>query len=86
MAILHLYEDEGDNYNYEQGSFATIHMAWNESTRQLTLDDRQGSYPGMQVSKAFRVVIANGKPFDPLAEETQAREIFYDGKRLVVDL
>ena len=37
-----LYEDEGDNYNYEQGSFATIHIAWNESTRQLTLDDRRG--------------------------------------------
>jgi len=81
-----LYEDEGDNYNYEQGSFATIHMVWNDSTRQLTLDDRQGSYPGMQASKAFRLVIAHGKPFDPLAEETQARQIFYDGKRIVVDL
>ena len=81
-----LYEDEGDNYNYEQGSFATIHIAWNESTRQLTLDDRRGNYSGMQVSKSFRVVFADGKPFDPLAEETQAREVFYDGKRLVVDL
>jgi len=81
-----LYEDEGDNYDYEQGSFATIHMAWNDRTRRLTLDDRRGSYPGMQVSKAFRVVIADGKPFDPLAEETQAREILYDGKRIVVNL
>jgi len=81
-----LYEDEGDSYNYERGSFATIHIAWNDGTRQLTLDNRQGSYPGMPVSKVFRVVIAHGKPFDPLAEETQAREIFYDGKKMVVDL
>jgi alpha-D-xyloside xylohydrolase len=81
-----LYEDEADNYNYEQGSFATIHLAWNENTRQLTLDDRQGRYPGMRVSKAFHVVIADGKTFDPLAEETQAREVLYDGKRLLVDL
>jgi alpha-D-xyloside xylohydrolase len=81
-----LYEDEGDNYNYEQGSFATIRMDWKDSTRQLTLDNRQGSYPGMQGSKAFRVVIANGKSFDPLVEETQAHEIFYDGKKTVVDL
>jgi alpha-D-xyloside xylohydrolase len=80
-----LYEDEGDNYNYEQGGFALIHIAWNDSTRQLTLEARQGSYPGMQVLKVFRVVIANEKPFNPLAEETQAREIFYDGQRLVVD-
>ena len=81
-----LYEDEGDNYNYEQGSFATIHMTWNENARQLILDNRQGSYLGMSVSRAFRVVIADGKPFDPLAEETQVHEIFYDGKRIVVEL
>jgi alpha-D-xyloside xylohydrolase len=80
-----LYEDEGDNYNYERGSFATIHMVWNDSTRQLTLDHRQGSYPGMQASKVFRVVIANGKPFDPLAEETQAREILYSGRRMAIE-
>jgi len=81
-----LYEDEGDNYNYEQGSFATIHMAWNDSTQQLTLDHRQGSYPGMQVSKKFRVVIANEKPFSPLVvEATQAREVLYDGRSIVVE-
>jgi alpha-D-xyloside xylohydrolase len=81
-----LYEDEWDNYNYEQGSFATIRMGWNDSIRQLTLDDRQGSYPGMQASKTFRVVVADEKSFDPLAEETQALEILYSGKRMVVDL
>jgi alpha-D-xyloside xylohydrolase len=80
-----LYEDEGDNYNYEEGNFATIHITWNDSIRQLTFDDRQGCYPGMQASKAFRVVIANGKPFDPLAAETQAREILYDGRKMVVE-
>ena len=81
-----LYEDEGDNYNYERGSFATIHMAWNDSTRHLTLDDRQGTYPGMQGSKVFRVVIADEKPFDPLvAEATQAREILYNGRGMVVE-
>ncbi|MGE5464826.1 MAG: TIM-barrel domain-containing protein, partial [Syntrophothermus sp.] len=81
-----LYEDEGDNYNYERGSFATIHMTWNDSTRQLTLDNRQGTYPGMQVLKVFRVVMANGKPFDPLAKQMQGREIFYNGSRIVVNL
>jgi hypothetical protein len=35
----------------------------------------------------FRVVIANEKPFDPRAvAATPAREIFYDGQRIVVDL
>jgi alpha-D-xyloside xylohydrolase len=82
-----LYEDEGDNYNYEKGNFAMTHIAWNDSTRQLTLEHRQGCYPGMPASQVFRVVIATEKPFDPRAvEAAHAREIFYDGKRIVVDL
>jgi len=40
----------------------------------------------MQASKALRLIIADGKPFDPLVEETQAYEIFYDEKKMVVDL
>jgi hypothetical protein len=41
----------------------------------------------MQVSKVFRMVIADGQPFDPLAAEAiQAREILYDGRRTVVEL
>ncbi len=67
-----LYEDEGDNYNYEQGSFATIHLTWDDSARQLILDHRQGSYPGMHAAKVFRVVIAGNKPFDPLAAQERA--------------
>ena len=82
-----MYEDEGDNYDYEQGGFVAIHIAWNDNTRQLTLDNRQGSYPGMQVSGVFRVVIANEKPFSPLAAEiTQAREILFTGSKMVVEL
>ena len=81
-----LYEDEGDNYNYEQGNFATINIAWNDSTRQLILDDRQGSYPGMQASRTFRVVIASGKSFDPATtEEMETRTILYDGWRIQLE-
>jgi hypothetical protein len=40
----------------------------------------------MQVSKTFRVVIVNEKPFDPLAEAMQAREILYNGRGMVVDV
>jgi alpha-D-xyloside xylohydrolase len=81
-----LYDEEGDHYNYEQGSSATTLIAWNDSTRQLTLDNRQGSYPGMQVSKVFRVVIANEKLFDlPVANAMEARTILYGGRRIVVE-
>lgn len=81
-----LYEDEGDNYNYERGSFAIVQLRWDDSARQLILDERVGIYPGMQSSKMFRVVIASERAFDPLgAEPTDARTIRYEGRQSVVD-
>jgi alpha-D-xyloside xylohydrolase len=79
------YEDEGDSYDYEQGDFATIQVVWKDSSRQLILDDRQGSYPGMPASREFHVVIASDKPFDPLGEAAPSQVILYDGKRMVLD-
>ena len=47
-----LYEDEGDNYNYEKGQYATITFQWNDKARTLTIGERKGSYPGMLQNKA----------------------------------
>ncbi len=85
--VFTLYDDEGDNYNYEQGLFATIRMTWHDATRQLTLGERQGSYAGMAVGRVFRVIIAGHRPFDPqLAQTAPAREVRYDGRNIVVEL
>jgi alpha-D-xyloside xylohydrolase len=54
-----LYEDEGDNYDYEKGTFATIPIAWNESKRTLTLGKRAGSFPGMLKERTFNVVLVS---------------------------
>jgi alpha-D-xyloside xylohydrolase len=51
-----LYEDEGDNYDYESGSYATIPFTWDESSQTLTIGARQGSFPGMLTNRTFRVV------------------------------
>lgn len=42
-----LYYDEGDNYNYEKGHYATIDVKWDDGKRQLMISDRVGSYKGM---------------------------------------
>ena len=55
-----LYEDEGDGYNYEHGVYATIPFQWNERSRTLTIGQRQGSYPGMLMSRQFTIVLPNG--------------------------
>jgi alpha-D-xyloside xylohydrolase len=51
-----LYEDEGDNYNYEQGAHATIPLQWNEATKTLTIGSRSGSYTGMPNERVFKIV------------------------------
>ena len=55
-----LYEDEGDNYNYEKGVYSTIAFQWNDKTRTLTIGNRQGSYPGMIQQRRFTVVLPDG--------------------------
>jgi alpha-D-xyloside xylohydrolase len=66
-----LYEDEGDNYNYEQGVYSTIQMQWNDKARTLTIDSRQGEYPGMLTSRQFTIVLPDGT----------TKIITYDGTR-----
>ena len=55
-----LYEDEGDNYNYEKGQYTTIPMTWNDRTRTLTIGQRQGQYKGMLTERQFTVVLPDG--------------------------
>ena len=55
-----LYEDEGDNYNYEQGYYATITFVWNDKARTLTIGTRQGGYKGMILDRQFTIVLPNG--------------------------
>ncbi len=50
-----LYEDEGDNYNYQKGMYSTIAMTFDNGKKTLTINDREGAFPGMLESRTFRV-------------------------------
>ena len=69
-----LYEDEGDNYNYEKGAYTTITFQWNDRTRKLTIGQRQGSYPGMLQTRQFTIVMPDG----------QKQTVSYEGKEVTV--
>ena len=69
-----LYEDEGDNYNYEKGTYSVIQFSWIEKTHTLTIGDRQGRYPGMLQNRQFTVVMPDGK----------RQTVRYDGNAQVV--
>ena len=54
-----LYEDEGDNYNYEKGRYSTIDFKLRGKT--LTISKRNGSYTGVPAFRKFRIVYIDGK-------------------------
>ena len=70
-----LYEDEGDNYNYENGAYTEIPMTWSDKARTLTLGKRTGSYDGMLSERQFTIVTPDGttKTVDYVGKKTTVK-------------
>ena len=80
-----LYEDEGDNYNYEKGVHATIPLTWNEAKQTLTIGKREGQFPGMLQERTFRIVwVSSGHGAGIASTETPDTIIRYTGKAVKV--
>ena len=80
-----LYEDEGDNYNYEKGAFAHIPITWNEAGRTLTIGERKGSFPGMPAKRTFDVVwVGQGHGAGEEVTATPDTEVNYEGAAVTV--
>jgi alpha-D-xyloside xylohydrolase len=81
-----LYEDEGDNYNYEKGKYSTISFKWNEKEQTLTIGDKQGSYSGSLKKRVFNVVlVAENKGFGTDAGST-IKTVSYVGSKVNIKL
>jgi alpha-D-xyloside xylohydrolase len=79
-----LYEDEGDNYNYEKGKMATTDLVWSDKARTLVIGERKGSYQGMIAHKTFNIVLVN--PDNGIGMATPVKYdkvIHYTGKEMV---
>lgn len=73
-----LYEDEGVNYNYENGAYSTIKFSYDEASQQLTVDDIKGEYAGMAKDRILKVEwITKGK-------KNTISEVKYSGKEISV--
>lgn len=81
-----LYEDEGDNYNYEKGSYSLIPFEYDDATRTLTIGARKGSFKGMMTQRNFRIVLVdqNAKPGnEPMSG---MKTVKYNGAEIEVKL
>ncbi len=86
-ASFNLYEDENTNYNYEKGAFANIPFLYNEATKTLTIDKREGHFNGMLAKRTFRIVWISKnkpKPFEP--DQKAGATVQYNGEKLEVTM
>ena len=83
-----LYEDEGTNYNYEKGKYATIDFQYNDAQKTVTIGARKGSFDGMLQKRRFNVVLVNAAKGQgvSLDKAPKGKMVSYSGKQVVVKL
>lgn len=80
-----LYEDENDNYNYEQGLYATIPFYWNNTAQELTIGNRQGSFTRMLERRSFQIILVKERHGTGVEiTKNPDKVIHYEGKKLTV--
>ena len=83
--IFILYEDENDNYNYENGQYATIGFKWIDQDKTITIEDRKGSFKGMINKRKFNIVVVSKNHGTGLnGTENPDKTVEYTGKQLIM--
>ncbi len=82
-----LYEDEGINYNYENGNYSEIRASWNDEMNQLNISDQKGTFDGMLKNRQFQVeVISNDNASGYNKEPKTLKNIDYSGSNVKLSL
>ena len=80
-----LYEDEGTNYNYERGQYATIDISYDDQSRTVTIGQRKGQFPGMLKQRRFNVMLITKDSAKPLnLDSPEGTLVNYNGKAVSV--
>ncbi|QLH78821.1 DUF5110 domain-containing protein [Halosimplex rubrum] len=80
------YEDAGDGYDYEDGEYAFTPIRWDDTADELTVADRDGSFPELVEQREFEVVVVGegrGTGVDPADSDVTVE---YDGTEASVDV
>ena len=82
-----LYEDEGTNYNYEKGKYATIDITYNDAAKTVSFSARKGQFAGMLKNRQFNVVLISKDAPQPLNLDNPAGKLVnYNGKAITMQL
>jgi len=82
-----LYEDEGTNYNYEKGKYATIDITYDDATRTVSFGACKGKFDGMLKNRRFNVVlISKDAPKALNLDNPEGVMVQYNGKAVSIQL
>ena len=82
-----LYEDEGTNYNYEKGKYATIDITYDDASKIVSFGVRKGQFNGMLKNRRFNIVlITKDAPKALDLDNPQGTMVQYNGKAVSVKL
>ena len=80
-----VYEDEGDNYNYQTGKSATFNLTWDNKKHELTINDKKGSFDAMIKNRLLNFVLVNNDTGTGISE-AEGKKIEYTGLHTVINL
>lgn len=81
-----LYEDEGNNYNYENGAFSTIKFSWNDAKKELVIGDCTGNFHGMISQRLFKIFLIKQNKTESTINNQPNLVIHYKGLKETVKL
>ena len=81
-AQFELYEDEGDNYNYENGKYSIITFIWNDKRQSLTISDRKGDFEGCLKERVFNIVMVSENSGIGNNTDNIGKKVRYQGKKI----
>lgn len=81
-----LYEDEGINYNYEKGKFATICFRYDDTASELTIGNRTGSFDGMLENRIFNIIKVDRRNRMAFNPDFKGKKVKYNGNEQKISL
>lgn len=81
-----IYEDEGINYNYEQGKYSTYDLSWDDKKQVLTIGDRNGAFDGMVKKRRLKLIKVSTDKGIGFNENKADIVVSYSGKSMQVHL
>lgn len=85
-ATFSIYEDEGDNYNYEKGKSATFQLTWKDAEKTLEISDRKGSFDGMKEERILNIIVVNPQKGTGTRTSAPNQTVTYSGRLMQVNL